>query len=216
MLDHPAAIAETLRRIDAFVYDPRKAPFRGWHDDQPPAGTPGYRAMIQQVRSEYAEFLSAVYAAGLNGTAVQIGLGMGGASHFALRQLFRRVVTLDIDPIVVERYRSHTPQDGPDDLIIRGSSFDPASVSRVRDAARPADLAFIDGGHLFHEVKADWENFRSIVRPGGFVCFHDSVPRPARYHELQIDIFLTWLEHQPSAPKLTRIGNTLGIAYYVA
>jgi hypothetical protein len=53
------------------------------------------------------------------------------------------------------------------------------------------------------------------VRPGGFICFHDHVPRPARYHELQIDIFLTWLEHQDRPPPIERIGDKLGIAYYV-
>lgn len=205
-----------MRRIDAFVDDPAKHPYHGWHDHGDIASRPDYQPVIQQVRAEYEEFLRRVIAMNLHGLAVQIGLGICGGSHFALRQVFERVVTIECNPENLERFKSFYTIDPQRDIMVLGNSFDPGMIQAVRNAVRGADLLFIDGGHLFDDVRRDWENYRGIVRSGGLVCFHDHVPRPARYHELQIDIFLTWLELQPFKPApIERIGNTLGISYYV-
>ena len=40
----------------------------------------------------------------------------------------------------------------------------------------PFDLAFIDGGHSYEQVKMDTENVLSIMRPGGCIFWHDYQP----------------------------------------
>jgi cephalosporin hydroxylase len=60
---------------------------------------------------------------------------------------------------------------------IRGDSRAPQTIDRVRAVLRghPLDLLFIDGDHSYAGVKADFENYRPLVRPGGLVVFHDIV-----------------------------------------
>ena len=128
-----------MKRIDEFLYDPKKLPFRGWYDDHPSfASTPSgpYRGAIQQVRSEFEELLRRALAQGLHGTAVQIGLGITGGTHFALRQVFDRVISIDINPENIARFKSfHTP-DPQRDIIVHGSSRDMGIVNHVQQLAR--------------------------------------------------------------------------------
>jgi cephalosporin hydroxylase len=51
------------------------------------------------------------------------------------------------------------------ELAIRGAS------SIFKDD--PVDLLFIDGDHSYQGVKADYENYEKLVRPGGMIVFHD-------------------------------------------
>ena len=40
----------------------------------------------------------------------------------------------------------------------------------------PFDLVFIDGDHSYNGAKADFNNYRTRVRPGGLLTFHDIAP----------------------------------------
>lgn len=40
------------------------------------------------------------------------------------------------------------------------------------------DLLHIDGDHTYEGVKADYENYKNLVRPGGLIVFHDVVNIP--------------------------------------
>jgi predicted O-methyltransferase YrrM len=42
----------------------------------------------------------------------------------------------------------------------------------------PYDLLFIDGGHHYSEVAADYAKYRPLVRSGGYVAFHDVIEVP--------------------------------------
>lgn len=53
-----------------------------------------------------------------------------------------------------------------------GISMDAAIVPTV-------DFLFIDGGHDWVTVSADWNNYGQFVRPGGVVAFHDIADNPA-------------------------------------
>ena len=46
------------------------------------------------------------------------------------------------------------------------------NVRRILDG-REIDFLFIDGGHLYPEVKADFEMYYPLVRGGGVIMFHD-------------------------------------------
>lgn len=52
-------------------------------------------------------------------------------------------------------------------------STNPITVNNVKSILHIVDFLFIDGGHDYATVKADWENYSPLVRPGGIVAFHD-------------------------------------------
>lgn len=43
----------------------------------------------------------------------------------------------------------------------------------------PCDLVFVDGDHTYEGVRADYERWRQLVRPGGSLLFHDAADRGA-------------------------------------
>jgi len=47
----------------------------------------------------------------------------------------------------------------------------------------PIDFAFIDGGHSYETVSADWRNLRPRLSPGAVVVFDDYTNRAAVKHE---------------------------------
>lgn len=40
-------------------------------------------------------------------------------------------------------------------------------------AGQQFDIVYIDGIHTYDQVKKDIENYRGLVKPGGFLCGHD-------------------------------------------
>jgi predicted O-methyltransferase YrrM len=40
------------------------------------------------------------------------------------------------------------------------------------------DFVLVDGDHSAEGVRADWERYAPLVRPGGIVAFHDILPHP--------------------------------------
>jgi len=77
--------------------------------------------------------------------------------------------------------------------LLRKDSHDPKTINEVRElfVVGPLDFAFIDGDHTYEGVKADFENFGPLVRPGGLIAFHDILPRPDM-PSIQVDKF--WAE----------------------
>ena len=61
--------------------------------------------------------------------------------------------------------------------VITGDSHQPRiweEVSRTLAlGGDKLDFLFIDGDHSYEGVKADFEDYRKFVRPGGLVAFHD-------------------------------------------
>jgi predicted O-methyltransferase YrrM len=60
--------------------------------------------------------------------------------------------------------------------LIRADSHDPHTLRSVRDLEGAVDLLFIDGDHGYDGVRADFENYAPLVKPGGLIAFHDIVP----------------------------------------
>ncbi len=60
---------------------------------------------------------------------------------------------------------------------IQGNSTDPKVVERVKEIYpdNNVDFLFIDGDHSYDGVKADYENYKGLVRKGGIIVFHDAV-----------------------------------------
>lgn len=77
--------------------------------------------------------------------------------------------------------------------LLRRDSHERATYDEVHRlfGARPVDFAFIDGDHTYQGVKADFQLYGPLVRPGGLIAFHDILPRPGDT-EIEVDRF--WRE----------------------
>ena len=56
-------------------------------------------------------------------------------------------------------------------IPLRGFSAD--VVEQLQSQVCSLDLLFIDGDHSYEGVKADWDAYKSLLRPGSIVVFHD-------------------------------------------
>lgn len=58
---------------------------------------------------------------------------------------------------------------------IQGDSHNPVTVQWARSIfpQNDVDFLFIDGDHSYAGVKADYENYAPLVRPGGLIVLHD-------------------------------------------
>lgn len=56
--------------------------------------------------------------------------------------------------------------------LICGNSMDPNTVKRA-GLLGGYDLIFIDGGHSYETVKADYRNYKEFLNPGGAIVLHD-------------------------------------------
>jgi predicted O-methyltransferase YrrM len=56
--------------------------------------------------------------------------------------------------------------------VIAGRSAAESTVAQAKEWA-PYDFIFIDAGHYYTEVKADWEAYLPLAQKGAVVAFHD-------------------------------------------
>ncbi|MEA3421473.1 MAG: class I SAM-dependent methyltransferase [Acidobacteriota bacterium] len=77
--------------------------------------------------------------------------------------------------------------------LLRRDSHQAETLSEVGRifCDKPIDFTFIDGDHTYEGVKADFQDYGPLVRPGGLIGFHDILPRPD-LPEIQVDRF--WKE----------------------
>lgn len=90
-----------------------------------------------------------------------------------------RILSLDIDyPDTRAAVYQSLALDGQSVKCIEADSHSPATLDRVKQwlAGETFDFLFIDGDHSYDGVKADYEMYSALVRPGGIVAFHDIVP----------------------------------------
>lgn len=89
--------------------------------------------------------------------------------------------------------------------LIRADSHDPVTLDAVRNAlgGEPVDFLFIDGDHRYEGVKADYEMYGPLVRPGGLIGFHDIVARP---DQPDIEVPRYWEELKAMHPTEEIIG----------
>lgn len=127
-----------------------------------------------QKDQELAGFLSIVADLDPLNTIVEVGAYAGG-TLWAWEQLGARVIGVDLPPAGVAT--------GPqlNDLgmtVICGDSHDPSTVDQLLTEldGDPIDMLFIDGDHTYEGVRADYELYSPLVRPGGIIGFHDICP----------------------------------------
>ncbi|MCA8941903.1 MAG: FkbM family methyltransferase [Planctomycetes bacterium] len=153
----------------------------------------------------------------LNGTFVQLGLGRRGGVRRTLEKIAARVVTVEIDPARVRAYVERECPSRIDDLIV-GDSTDPAVAALVRERVGTCDLLLIDADDSFESVRADWNAYSTLVRPGGIVAIVDSSQaRDWDGREIDVDRCILELDTCVLAPngiRLQRIGNDRAVHWY--
>ena len=81
--------------------------------------------------------------------------------------------------IAVDSYRGPGMSAGPVNLhgaaLVTGDSHDASTVARVHDilSTGRVDFLFIDADHSYEAVRADWQTYGPLLRPGGLAAFHD-------------------------------------------
>ncbi len=105
---------------------------------------------------------------------VEIGLGPGDSTSVFLLALSRtdgRLVSIDIAPQPVAEAKV-----GPLGLRDRWEFLLEASEVAAKHwpPGRPIEVLLIDGKHSYGQVKLEHRLYRPLVRPGGFMLFHDS------------------------------------------
>lgn len=59
--------------------------------------------------------------------------------------------------------------------LVRADSHSPDTLAKIHSILgdRSVDFLLIDGDHTYEGVKADFEMYSNLVRPGGLIAFHD-------------------------------------------
>lgn len=177
-------VLSIMTQVDAWV---EKQGNGRWVDPSsiPPAGTgvpfPDYG--IQQERQETVELVGLLLDRLPNRTrCLEVGLGRHGSTHILWRGLFQQIVSIEWHSDRIHNFSAQVEQfygrwvlgDGMS-RIVPGSSWDPAVVRQVYTCCAPRiDFLFIDGSHAYQDVLCDWLLYHPLVRPGGYVGFHDS------------------------------------------
>jgi cephalosporin hydroxylase len=156
----------------------------------------GIRITAQQVPSEIKQLLRLV--ADLRPrTILEVGTYKGGTFFMYARvaEPDALLISLDLPPGRMEAptggfdvgytpwqarlFRSFAREQQRIELV-QADSHDPKTAGQIRGllAGRAVDFLFIDGDHSYPGVKADYEMYSPLVRPGGVIAFHDIVPGP--------------------------------------
>jgi predicted O-methyltransferase YrrM len=113
------------------------------------------------------------------GTVVELGSERGGTLWMwsALAASDALIISVDLDrPSVLPARGSQIVE------FVQGNSHDRSTRARVEQVlqGKPIDLLFIDADHGYESVRADYELFAPLVRPGGVIGFHDILtPHPS-------------------------------------
>lgn len=75
-----------------------------------------------------------------------------------------------------KRVEQELRKEGHETTWLRGDSHKPETVVAVKRALGGSrlDVLHIDGDHSEHGVLQDWKDYGPLVRPGGYVLFHDA------------------------------------------
>ncbi|MCK4349074.1 MAG: class I SAM-dependent methyltransferase [Thermoplasmatales archaeon] len=139
----------------------------------------GSKFSVVQIISEISKFASLVEQ--LKPQIIcDIGSARGGTirlfSHFAAPKT--KIISIDLDNTPMRQaVFPHLIEQGQRIDIIQASSYDPSTVSQVKQClnGQEIDLLFIDGDHSYQGVAKDFECYSPLVRKGGIIGLHDII-----------------------------------------
>jgi predicted O-methyltransferase YrrM len=141
----------------------------------PPAPVP-----ILQWEKEFQVLLN-IYRRSNATSLLEIGTFHGGTLyHWLQNSDGAKIVTVDSYQVGVDNRDQYDRwnTNGCDLIVLAGDTNLPGTANKIEPHG-PFDWLFIDAGHYLHEVTADWNLYRPMVRPGGIACLHDILTHPA-------------------------------------
>lgn len=122
---------------------------------------------------------------------LEIGTHEGGTLYYWLQHGTPGTKVLSIDDQQVN-WRQYSDWCAPGVTVDYklAKSEDKEAVDFVSDKVDGLDWLFIDGGHLYHEVKGDFEVYTRYMKEGGIVALHDICSYPP--YSSDVDIY--WAE----------------------
>ncbi len=155
-----------------------------------------------QVRTEFQQMFEHVEARNPS-VILEIGTAKGATLLGWCRMASRKVVSVDLPggihgggyPEAKRRLYREFVADRPD-VALHLIQADSHQVS-TRELAEQAmagdkiDVLFIDGDHTYGGVKADFDLWSPLVRPGGLIIFHDILPHK---HVAGCEVDKLWAE----------------------
>ena len=151
-----------------------------------------------QLEAEFCELLKMFEELSLE-RALEIGVFVGGSLYQWIKRMKKgMVVALDAPGRSWGMPHSDSQEEwlnwgkiyGIRVFPVLADSHDPYTVSIVHNFA-PFDFMFIDGDHSYEGVRADWINYRHMIRKGGIMAFHDILPDPS---DQGIEVWRLWQE----------------------
>ena len=123
-----------------------------------------YRMGMMQIEEEIKPLYEFLEPQGIQNI---LEIGTGGVGTTYLWSKLANGLTVSIDTLTIPNF------DGI--RFVKGNSHDETTKQQVKEiiGEKKFDLLFIDGDHSYEGVKQDYEMYRDLVRPGGFIAFHD-------------------------------------------
>ena len=154
---------------------------------------PGFMPSVVPCLQREAEFteLLELYRERHPMRVLEIGTYHGGTLYHWLQNAQPGALVVSVDSYATEvdnrhLYREWTPED-VSLHIVEGNTHAPSTLAEVREYSDSYEWVFIDAGHLYEEVRADWLTYGLLS--DGVVCFHDILyPHVARlWAEIQAE-----------------------------
>lgn len=111
----------------------------------------------------------------------EIGAAGGGTTFLLAHGAPSDAVIITVDLIFPQKRKAALRQfalPGQKIFCLEKDSHQPETVSAIKECLPDAnlDVLYLDGDHSYEGIKADFELFSPLVRPGGIIVFHDIVP----------------------------------------
>lgn len=115
-------------------------------------------------------------------TILEIGTARGGTLLIWSSLASEKVISCDLvhrPPQKALLEALPPPRSQCEVRLLTGNSHSAEFKQRVAAelGGQTVDFLFIDGDHTVQGVKADYEDYREFVRPGGIIAFHDIVEK---------------------------------------
>lgn len=116
---------------------------------------------------------------------LEIGTAMGGTLFLLSRVTAYKSILISVDLLKGQMggdqkltfFRSFA-QKKQKIIILKADSHKLSTFQNIKKILKnkKVELLFIDGDHTYEGVKKDFEMYKTLIKPGGLICFHDIVP----------------------------------------
>jgi len=147
---------------------------------------------------------------------LEIGTAKGGALYLWLQAAHDKATIVSVDlfggefgggyhPCRIPFYQAFARSQQQLHLL-QADSHAPSTLEKVKNHFNQTsiDFLFVDGDHTYEGAKQDFQDYGPLVKPGGWIAFHDILPRPD-IPDIQVDRL--WNELKPKYETIEIIGK---------